>query len=440
MESPFTLSPFRMAAFRSAFFLAILCAFPAVLTLPTSADEDANPPSKNESATDKYRLIWAGGDPTTSAVFAWNQVDGPPAVVHFGPEDHGRVVERYPHSLEPHRVQEYDDMRTCFARLSDLKPDTRYYLCLRDSQGISRRFQFLTAPAKPKPFTFISGGDSRNYRDPRIVANQICAQLRPLFIAFTGDMINRDTAEEWHAWLDDWQHTLASDGHLIPIVPHRGNHERRKETIPFLFDTSDDVYFAFSVGGDLFRYYVLNSQIPATGAQEGWLDGDLAEHHDSTRHLVTGYHKPMRPHVSAKSEGDNPMNWADNFYRFGMDLALESDSHVMKRTLPLRPDTNGSEGFSAAPSDPKATIFIGEGCWGAPLRKADDPKPWTQDLESFNGIDWIQVSPQSMKVKTIRVDESGQVDPIDPARPFDDPDGLALWKAKGGVVLEIPAD
>ena len=83
------------------------------------------------------------------------------------------------------------------------------------------------------------------------------------------------------------------------------------------------------------------------------------------------------------------MAWADNFYRHGLDLSIECDSHVMKRTHPLKPDPNGFEGFSMAKSDPKATTYIGEGCWGAPLRAADDAKPWTVDTASFNGFDWI---------------------------------------------------
>lgn len=434
--SPFPLRFFHQLAAKTVTAVAIL----AFVVVVQSSEPDSTELAGNESSTDKYRLVWTGGDPSNSAIFAWNQIEVPAAKVHYGPEDHGRHPDRYPHSIDPQRLQTYDGMTNCFARFTDLEPDTVYYFCLEDSQGVSRRFQFLTAPAKPKSFTFISGGDSRNFREPRIAANRICARLRPLFVAFTGDMINRDTAEEWQAWLDDWQHTLSPDGHLVPIVPHRGNHESREESLPSLFDTPKDVYFAFPIGGDLLRYYVLNSQIPATGRQEKWLDADLDKHSESAVHLVVGYHKPMRPHVSAKGEGANPMNWADNFYAHGVDLSLESDSHVMKRTEPLRPDPKGTEGFSAAPDDPKATVYIGEGCWGAPLRKADDAKPWTRDLASFNGIDWIQVTPQAMEVKTIRVDESARVAPIDPAHPFTDPEGLVLWEAKGGSILTIPGD
>ena len=418
---------------RTAIATAILgVLLPAFAPLPSLAKPTA-------SATEKYRLIWIS-KPSTEAIFAWNQLEGDPATVHFGKTDHGRKPGQYSRVGKAHRVTEYDGMKNCFAKLSELQPATEYFLCLKDKKGVSSRFRFRTAPAKPAPFTFISGGDSRNFRDVRIAANQLCAKLQPLFVAFTGDMINRDEAPEWHEWLDDWQHTTGTDGRLTPIVPHRGNHERRPETIPSLFDTPRDAYYSFSVGGNLFRYFVLNSQILATGAQEDWLDKGLAASAGKVTHLVAGYHKPMRPHVSKKSEGENPMNWADNFYRHGLDLALESDSHVMKRTLPLRPDPGGAEGFSASKNDPLATVYIGEGCWGAPLRAADDAKPWTIDCASFNGFDWIEVTPQRIRVKTVKIRNSAKVQPVDPADPFANPPGLTLWKAKGGTVLEVSGD
>ncbi len=332
-------------------------------------------------------------------------------------------------------------MENCFVRLKNLKPDTQYFFIIKDEDSTSSRFKFRTAPDKPKPFTFVAGGDSRNFRDVRIAANQLCEKLRPLFVAFTGDMINKDEAGEWEEWLDDWQHTIGKDGNMIPIVAHRGNHERRPETVPNYFDTPEDAYFSFSIGGDLFHYLTLNSQIPATGAQEKWLDRELKKVSGKTTHLVAGYHKPMRPHVSAKSEGDNPMEWADNFYRYGLDLSLESDSHVMKRTVPLKPDADGFEGFSAAKKgDKNATVYIGEGCWGAPLRGADDAKPWTLDTASFNGIDWIRVSPEDIQIKTVKVKNVAKVERVDPKDPFKNPKGLQLWDAKGGEVLVVPAD
>lgn len=400
-------------------------------------EAQAEPPKA--SKTDKYRLIWTT-KPTNRVTIGWNQKEGKPGTVHFGETDHGRNAEAYPETQAATHTKKFDGLHNCFAKIENLKPDTRYYLVISDEFGTSSRFQFLTAPEEAVPFTFIAGGDSRNFRDVRISANQIVAKLRPLFVAFTGDMINKDTPEEWDEWLDDWQHTTGEDGHLMPIVAHRGNHENRPKSIPAYFNTPSDAYYSFSVGGSLFRYLVLNSEIPAGDKQGKWLDEQLEKHSSSAVHLVVGYHKPMRPHVSKKSEGTNPFLWAGKFYEHGVDLAIESDSHVMKRTLPLKPSDSGHEGFIAVENDPKSTVYIGEGCWGAPLRSNDDNKPWTLDSGSFNGFDWIQVSEDKIEIKTVIVENPSRVGVIDPQAPFKDPEGLALWEAKGGTVLTIEAD
>ncbi|MDF1815736.1 MAG: metallophosphoesterase family protein [Verrucomicrobiales bacterium] len=393
----------------------------------------------NDSGTEKYRLVWAK-DPTTEATVAWNQKSGDPGVVHYGTKDFGRKHHLYPKSQKTHRTFRYtESINNCFASLSDLQPDTRYFFCIKDKQGVSRRLTFVTAPDKPIEFTFIAGGDSRNFREPRIHANQICTKLQPLFIAFTGDMINRDTEEEWTEWLEDWQQTIDSEGNIIPIVPHRGNHESRPESIYNYFDTPEDAYYHWAIGDDMFRYFTLNSQIPADGKQGKWLRSELKKYRKNTTHLVAGYHKPMRPHVSKKSEGDNPLLWADTFYQCGLDLAIESDSHVMKRTLPLKPDRNGTEGFSRSLNDKNATVYIGEGCWGAPLRAADDSKPWTIDAASFNGFDWILVTPDRIEVKTVMIQNPIHIKKIDPAKIFENPT-LKLWEPKGGSVLIVPGD
>ncbi len=401
----------------------------------------ANRPwQSNSSNTSLFRLVWLE-NPTSKATIGWSQPSNDSAILYYGTVDHGRETKKYKHSQKVDRQQNYDDLYQCFVRLENLQADRVYYFCIEDQQGVSPRFQFQTAPSNPERFTFIAGGDSRNFREPRVHANQLCARLKPLFVAFTGDMINRCNAASWKAWLSDWQHTVSEDGSLTPIVPHRGNHEIRPESLPNYFDTNKDSYYAFSIGGDLFRYYALNSEIPAGGDQLKWLEYDLAQSSKKVTHLIAGYHKPMRPHVSAKREGKNPYTWAPYFYHYGVDLVIESDSHVIKRTYPVRPDLAGEEGFVIAEKeDPNATVYIGEGCWGAPLRKANDAKSWTQDAASFNGFDWIEVSPKSIKIRTVKVKHPGRVEEHTKRSDYTVPNGLELWAAKGGEMLRLNAD
>jgi hypothetical protein len=409
-----------------------------IATLHVSAQSEAT--NANTSKTEKYRLVWFE-DPATTATFVWNQLEGKPASLHYGPKNEDRNKSQYPNTEKVEKVVEYDGMRNCMVTLRNLKPDSFYFMVLADDSGVSRRFSFRTAPDKPQAFTFICGGDSRNFRAVRQSANLMCRKLAPLFVSFTGDMINSDNAKEWDEWLDDWQLTMNENGRLLPIAPHRGNHEGRPESIPNHFGMPADSYAAFNIGGKLFRYYILNSEIPANGAQGSWLESDIEKNAKGIVHLVAGYHKPMRPHTSGKSLGTNPFKWADTFYKSGFDLVMESDSHVMKRTAPIKPDPKGDGGFTAAPNDPNATVYLGEGCWGAPLRKADVKYSWTQGAAAFNGFDWIEVSPEAIRSKTVKIEDVVKVGEIDPKKPFENPEGIKLWAPNGDdEIVTIPAD
>lgn len=396
-----------------------------------------------DAETRRFRLVWAN-DPTTTATVGWEQVSGGPAVVHYDRVDHGTEVSAYAHRREVDREEKFRGMHNCFARLTGLEPDTAYYFVVVDDDGPSRRFYFRTAPAVAKPFAFVAGGDSRNYRKPRRKANRLVRKLRPLFVAFTGDMINKDENGEWWQWFDDWQQTIADDGRMFPVLPHRGNHESGgNEVIARLFDTTPGNYYALDFGGDLMRFYVLNSEIPAGGKQGAWLEGDLTEHAPSIRHLCVGYHKPMRPVVLAKAEGaDEYDQWAEVFHRHGVDLVFESDSHSVKRTKPLVPSTGpGSvEGFTAAYGDPNATVYVGEGCWGAPLRAADDAKPWMLASGSFNSFELVHVYEDRMEVRTVRVDSEAGVGGNAEGDELGLPAGLAVWEPASGAVLTVEGD
>lgn|GEM_PF-6920819 len=418
-SSDFTLDPFLILGDREA--------------------PEASQMASGRALADKFRVVWSR-DPTTMATVAWNQIEGAPGVLYYDTKDHGLEFADYRHQIKVGRTVDQDPMSTCFARMTGLQPDCEYFFVIKDQAGVSPRMKFRTAPREARPFTFIAGGDSRNGRKVRVLGNKTAAKLRPLFIAFTGDFVASDSNKRWVDWLDDWQHTISEDGTMIPLVPHRGNHERNPRSIHDTFDTPKNAYYAFSIGSEMFRYYALNSQIPAGDHQGKWLDQDLSKNRAKVTHLVAGYHHPMRPHVRGKREGENPKKWAEAFYKHGLDLAIESDSHVMKRTLPLRPDEDGDEGFSHSKNDKNATIYIGEGCWGAPLRKADDGKDWTIAQGSFNGFDWLHVTPEKIEIKTVHIGSVDTVEAVQSKKPFETPSGLRLWQPAAGEILEVRGD
>ncbi|HEY5653930.1 MAG TPA: fibronectin type III domain-containing protein [Pontiella sp.] len=424
----------------------------ATLTIDVR-DANGNP-AEPPSDTDHYRIIW-DDSPTSKATICWKQLSGNNGTVYYGTTDFGRAYANYPNQKSVDKVGNFTvdapGIQSCFARLTGLQPDTAYYFVIKDDSGVSERFWFLTAPDTIKPFTFIGGGDSRSNPTPRQKANRMVAKLRPLFVLFTGDMINTSTTSQWNSWFTDWQETICSDGRIIPLIPYRGNHEGKNasgndatDNPAFfeLFDTTAENYFSFSVGGTLMRIYVLNSEMDNNAtkwnAQTDWLTADLVANSGTHTHMVAGYHKPMRPHNAAKTDGNNEYNaWAQPFYDNSMDLVFEADSHCVKRTWPVRPGNGQGADQGFIRDDANGMVFSGEGCWGAPLRANDDIKSWTRDSGMFNSFDWVHVYPSYMELYTIKVDNEGTVGSLEEGDVFSLPANIDLWKPSNGTRVVI---
>jgi hypothetical protein len=388
------------------------------------------------SNNDKYRIILLD-DPSTTITIAWNQISGSSPTVYYGPTDYGTNWNSYPNSKTVSRSVSYRGMNNNFARISNLTANTAYYFVIKDSQGTSQRFWFKTAPNDLSRLSFIAGGDSRNNKTPRQKANKLVAKLKPHAVFFGGDMTDSDNDSQWQEWFDDWQLTTASDGRMFPIIPVRGNHEGAS-TIYNLFDTpSSDSYYAITFGANLVRMYSLNSEISVTGNQNTWLNNDLQA---NTNVIWKGaqYHKPMRPHNAAKSEGTHVYNaWAETFYNNQVRMVVDCDSHTVKSTWPLKPSTQpgSDEGFIR--DDANGTVYLGEGCWGAPLRSNNDDKNWTRNSGSFNQFKLIFIDQNKIEARTIKVDNADSVGSVSNSNPFVLPTNLDVWTPSNGAVVEI---
>ncbi len=395
-----------------------------------------------------YRVSWRS-DPATSAVICWNQASGTNPEVCYDTVDHARKAIDYRCRQTSDRVVEYRGMTNHFARLEDLEPDTAYYFVICDSEGVGRRLWFRTAPATPQPFTFISGGDSRTNPAPRRDGNKLVAKLRPLFVLFGGDYTGSGTPDEWREWLEDWQLTISEDGRITPIIAAHGNHENADmQMMTKLFDTPHpDQYFALNIGGNMMRIWVLNSELEykdpegkKIATQNDWIRDDLPRHPDVTWKLAA-FHRPMRAHTSHKSEGLNRIKWWSTlFYDQGMDLVIESDTHMVKHTYPVRPSVQEGSYESFIRDDQKGTVFIGEGSWGAPRRPADDDKPWTMASESFYQYKWIQAFPEELLIRTVKFDDADEVVPLTDDTLFEEPQNMTFWEPESGKILRLPFD
>lgn len=386
----------------------------------------------------RFRCMWRE-DPSTTMVIGWDQVSGSNPTLYLDVADHGTNVSAYSLSRRPTHTVQAKGMNNHYVRLSNLQPNTRYFFVIKDSEGTSNRMSFQTAPNNPdERLSIIAGGDSRNNREARRDANKLVSKLRPHCIMFGGDMTASDKDQQWLNWFDDWQLTIGSDGRLFPIIVTRGNHEASNRSLIDLFDVkSPDLYYALTLGGNLLRIYTLNTLIAPAGNQRAWLERDLKA---STPIIwkFAQYHHTIRPHTENKPERDElVLHWATLFHKFGVKLVVESDAHVVKWTFPIRPSRapGSQQGFIR--DDENGTVYVGEGCWGAPLRAANDSKSWTRDSDSFNQFKWIFVDRYQIEVRTVKTDGADRVGEVDHFNIFEPPYGLVLWRPKNGDVVRI---
>ena len=388
--------------------------------------------------TDFYRAVYRE-DPATSISIGWTQRGGSGPLFYYGTTDFGDDFRSYPQSIPPDVENSYHELENRFVRLKNLRPNTTYYFVVCDSDGCGGRYSFRTAPNDPNArLNLIAGGDSRNNRKARRAANLMVSKLNPDLILFGGDFTGGDTGKEWEEWFEDWQLVVNRDGYLPALVPARGNHERTNETLTELFDVkSAEVHYALNFGGNLLRVYTLNTLIPANGDQKRWLERDLNAH-TNTVWKMAQYHQTIRPHTARKPERTELLvHWAGLFHQNRMSVVVESDAHVVKTTYPIRPSTEpgSEEGFVR--DDFTGTVYVGEGCWGAPLRRADDPKSWTRAHGSFNQFKWMWVGPDGVDIRTVKTDDADRVEELSYADRFREPRGIDLWTPPTGKIVHL---
>ena len=95
-----------------------------------------------KAKTDKYRLIW-NSNPQSSVTIAWCKIDGNGAKVHYGEFSKIEEGKDYPLKKDVHRKTLHLDIRSRFARIDGLKPNTVYAFVVKDDNSQSKQFTFL---------------------------------------------------------------------------------------------------------------------------------------------------------------------------------------------------------------------------------------------------------------------------------------------------------
>ncbi len=418
-----------------------------------------------------YRLSYRD-DPSTTIVIGWSaNGTSTNAKVYYGTSDMGINWASYPlnHSIDT--TTSYVGLTNNFARITGLTPNTKYYFVVKDDQSTSARYSFKTISDNPNDdITFISGGDSRtnipifesctdgNCRLQRQNGNKLVAKTRPNFVAFSGDFTFGNyfgTANSlWSDWLTDWQLTIGPDadgGLMIPLIGCFGNHELNNDLWCIFDITNSNNYYALSFGGNLFRFYTLmptdGGDVCADAAQLNWFTNDLANYTGTSSEpywKMLQYHTPMVPHAETAPNQSMIDCWASLFQANNVSVCFEGHSHVLKYTWPVVPSSAAGSDNGFIRDDVNGTVYVGEGCWGAPLRtlytyyNANQAYNWTRNQAATEGFHLVCVSKTKIEIRTIKFDavaSVGQVTSSDPACTL--PTGISVWTPSNGAVVEI---
>jgi acid phosphatase type 7 len=376
----------------------------ALLLTAACAAEQAPASASNAEVSPRHlRVIWTER-PAEHAIVSWTTMaESERNQVRYDTVSHATGDRRYAFSAPATRngaaTLRAED-RTMgvppgwyhHAELDSLRPSTRYYVAVESDGVLTDERWFITAPDGDVPFKLLSGGDSRlGGPEPRYAGNtphvdrQAMNRRMAALLEANPDLLALAHGADWgttadwrhlYWWFEDNELVKTSDGRLLPMIASRGNHD---DAIGFnehfwLGDITDrnsyGYYYATTIGSR-FALVTLNTEISVAGDQSEWLDETLEALRPERRWLLAQYHRPAYPAVKDYNALDFArvrQTWSPIFEAHGLDLALESDGHSLKRTIPIRNEKPSADGV----------VYIGEGGLGVPQRTPDSTRWFLQ--------------------------------------------------------------
>jgi hypothetical protein len=398
-------------------------------------------------------------DPSSTIVIGWSDNGtSTNAKVYYDVVDRGTDYASYANSHTIDRTQNVYSINHQFARLTGLTPNTIYYFVVHDDQSTSARMYFKTLSDDPEAgLSFIVGGDSRTNsatdvanRLNRMACDSLVAKIRPDFVTFNGDFVLSGTTSYWTDWFTDWQFTLGTDGHLVPIIPVMGNHEATADVYNIFDIPNSNIYYSLGMGGNLLRIYSLNTELATDcdPTQLAWLTNDLNLHTGTSSEpywKFAQYHVPFVPHANYTPNTVLSNCWTPLFKQYNVKLAAEAHSHILKITWPIIPSTAAGSDHGFIRDETNGTVYIGEGSWGAPQRalytyyNSNQAYNWTRNQIKSSGFQFLNVTKQKIEIRTILgvagVRKVGQVQMNDPRGTL--PANLPLWSPSNGSVATL---
>ena len=349
----------------------------------------------------QWRVIWSG-DASRQATISWTTAEqGKLHTVHYGEQKTlGSKSECQRNGMYSLTKREKGRVKPAYyhhASLTGLKPDTQYYFVMESDGVKSKMLYFRTAPADGWNFSVIHGGDSRSGHLARCKMNMMIAQTvqnKPSIIAFAhgGDyIVSGRNWGQWRLWLSHHELTTCNDGRVLPIIPTRGNHDGGpiyKEV--FNVDPKKNDWHTTNIGKHV-AIITLDTNVAGGGSQSDFLASELKQLRPKTKWLLTQYHRPLYP--ATKGVPAHQKIFCPLFDKYNVDLALESDGHCIKRTIPIR----------GGKADPTGVTYVGEGGLGVGQRT---PKKGLWFLEgglvgAQHHIRILNVGEQKLGIKTV---------------------------------------
>lgn len=393
----------------------------------------------NSFAKVDYIRVMFNHNGSNQATIGWNQVSGENPILYFGTEDNKpNDYKEYELNQKPNVSNTFKGMNNQFVRLESLLPNTAYYFVIIDSEGQSERYWFMTTPNdSAEKISLIGGGDSRSRRKQRQKGFLMAGKLMPHAILFDGDYTDIDTEAKWRLWFEDWKYTYKDfDNRVIPVITSRGNHELSNKVIINFFDCpAKNNAYSVTLGGDLINVISLNTEI-SIASQKGFLKRTLEQHKNYYWQLPQ-YHRACRPHIKWKLKHRIPRLiykfWIPLLEKYGVRAVLECDSHLTKTTYAIKKAKNKDDGGFVR-DDENGIIYVGEGCWGAPLRDPDVRWSWSEHVGKVDSFKWFTIDQNKMEIRTVAYMNADSIQAVTNENRFDIPEGVNLWPNNNEVV------
>lgn len=321
---------------------------------------------KATSLPDRIILTWSADPKTTQSVTWRTDCTILKSVAQV-------LVEESSPKLEKPEAKEYDAITTSLAgaafekanyhsvTFTNLKPDQVYTYRVGDGTNWSEWFQFKTAPAVTKPFSFIYLGDAQNdikSKWSRVIRRAFATHGDARFIVHAGDLINRSNNDsEW----GEWHYGGGFINGMIPSIPSSGNHEyfRDEKKVLTLDPHWREQYTLPENGPDGLKesvYYIdysnvrvisLNSQMMMLDSnslkiEAKWLE-EVLKNNPQQWTMIT-YHHPIYSTAKGRDNKEFRELFKPLFDKYHVDLLMQGHDHTYSRGQNLPTGVSGKVG------------------------------------------------------------------------------------------------